>query len=48
MRVEVTDSPIFQGWDPQGDGFVIVGASVAYDCAIAISWAHAELRTCIR
>lgn len=48
LPVDVTDSPIFQGWDPQGDGFVIVGASVAYDCAIAISWAHSELRTCIR
>lgn len=48
LRVRVTESSIFQGWDPQGDGFVIVGASVAYDCALAISWAHSELRTCIR
>lgn len=46
LAVVVTDSPIFQGWDPQGKGFVIIGAPVAYDCAIAISWAHAELRTC--
>ena len=48
LPFEVTDSEIFQGWDPEGNGFVIVGASVAYDCAIAISWAHAELRTCLR
>ncbi len=48
LPVVVTDSPIFQGWDPNGKGFVIIGAPVAYECAIAISWAHAELRTCIR
>lgn len=43
-----TDSPTLRAWDRAGDGFVIVGAPVAYDCAIAISWAHAELRTCLR
>ncbi len=48
LAVVVTDSPIFQGWDPEGRGFVIIGAPVAYECAIAISWAHAELRTCIQ
>ncbi len=48
LAVVVTDSPTFQGWDPEGRGFVIIGAPVAYECAIAISWAHAELRTCIQ
>ena len=48
LPVVVTDSPTFQGWDPEGRGFVIIGAPVAYECAIAISWVHAELRTCIQ
>ena len=46
LPVRVTENPIFGGWDPNGDGFVILGAEVARNCAIAISWAHAELRTC--
>jgi hypothetical protein len=46
LPVRVTDSPTLRAWDRVGDGFVIVGAPVAYDCAIAISWVHAELRTC--
>jgi len=48
LPVKVTESPLFEGWDPNGNGFVIIGAPVAYDCAIAISWAHAEFRTCVR
>jgi hypothetical protein len=48
LPAEVTESPLFQGWDPDGKGFVIIGAPVAYDCAIAISWLHAEFRTCVR
>lgn len=48
LPIEVTESPVFQGWDPQGSGFAVIGAAVAYDCAIAISWVHAELRTCLR
>ncbi len=46
LPISLSDSPIFGGWDPNGDGFVVIGAEVARDCAIAISWAHAELRTC--
>jgi hypothetical protein len=45
---QVVESPVFGGWDPEGLGFAIIGASVAYDCALAISWYHAELRTCLR
>jgi hypothetical protein len=48
LAAEVVDSPIFRGWDPESQGFVVIGAAVAYDCAIAISWVHAELRTCLR
>lgn len=44
----VVDSPIFQGWDPDGKGFVVIGAAVVADCPIAISWAHQEMRTCLR
>jgi hypothetical protein len=44
----VVDNRVFGGWDPDGAGFVFVGASLAHDCAIAISWYHAELRTCTR
>ena len=46
LPVRVTENPIFGGWDGDGNGFVIIGAEVARNCAIAISWAHAELRTC--
>lgn len=48
VPVRVTDSPLFRGWDPDGEGFVIVGAPVARECAIAISWARSEFRTCLR
>ena len=45
---QVVDSPAFARWDPEGIGFAIIGASITYDCAVAISWYHAELRTCLR
>ena len=48
LAARVVDDPSFARWDPAGDGFAILGASVAYDCAIAISWYHRELRTCTR
>lgn len=48
LPVEVTKSPTFRGWDPEGKGFVIVGASVTHDCALAVSWTHQEIRTCLR
>ena len=47
LLVRVTDSSTFRGWDPEERGFVIIGAPVAYECAIAISWVHAEMRTCL-
>jgi len=47
LPARVTDSPTLRAWDRAGDGFVIVGAPIAYDCAIAVSWVHAELRTCL-
>ncbi len=48
VPIRVEELAIFQGWDPEGKGFVVIGAPVTYDCAIAISWAHAEMRTCLR
>jgi hypothetical protein len=33
---------------PDGTGFVLVGAPLAYDCAIALSWVQREIRTCVR
>jgi hypothetical protein len=48
LPAEVIDDPLFRGWDPDGNGFVVVGAAVAAECMIAVSWQHAELRTCVR
>lgn len=48
LPVHVRDLDMFRGWDPDNNGFVIVGAPVAYDCAISISWVHREMRTCVR
>lgn len=48
LPVRVSDQPTFQNWDPNNDGFVMVGAPLAYDCAISISWVHREIRTCVR
>lgn len=48
LPIRVRDLPLFGGWDPDNDGFVVVGAPVAYDCAISISWVHREIRTCVR
>ena len=47
LPAAVVDSPVFGRWDAQ-ERFVIVGSSIALDCAIAISWYHAEVRTCLR
>ena len=48
MNVSVLDLDVLSRFDPNGNGFAIVGAPVAYDCAISISWVHQELRTCVR
>ena len=48
LPVVVQESEILERWDPDGAGFVIVGAPIAYDCAIAVSWVHREMRTCVR
>ena len=48
LPVRTLDLPLFGGWDPDGDGFVVVGAPLFYDCAISLSWVHREIRTCVR
>ena len=48
MNVSVIDLDVLNRFDPNGNGFAIVGAPVAYDCAISISWVHQEMRTCVR
>lgn len=45
---EYLDLPALRAWGGDDAGVVFVGAPVAYDCAIAISWTHAEMRTCVR
>ena len=48
LPVRVRDLALFRGWDPDGDGFVVVGAPVSHGCVITISWVHREIRTCVR
>lgn len=48
LPFRVDDNPILDRWDPEGRGFVIVGAPIARDCPVSVSWVHAELRTCVR
>lgn len=48
LPVKVRDLDMFRMWDPNGKGFVLVGAPVAYDCAISVSWVRQEVRTCVR
>jgi len=48
MPVNVLEMAMLRRWAPNNEGFVLVGAPIAYDCALSISWAHAEVRTCAR
>ena len=50
----LTDVPVFMrdldlgGFTVGSGGFVIIGAPIVYDCALALSWAHQEMRMCVR
>lgn len=46
--VRVGDIPMLDRWDPNGSGFALVGAVVARDCALSVSWVHREIRRCVR
>ncbi len=48
LPVRVLDDAAFGQWTPNGEGFVYVGAPIAVDCAISVSYVHQELRTCVR
>ena len=48
LPVRTRDLDMFRMWDPNSEGFVLVGAPVAYDCAISVSWVRQEMRTCLR
>lgn len=44
----VSDHPIFERWDPTGQGFAMLGSSFVAECALSVSWVRRELRTCVR
>ena len=50
----LTNVPVFMreldlgGFTVGGEGLVIIGAPIAYDCAVSLSWAHQEMRMCVR
>jgi hypothetical protein len=48
VPIRLSDHPVIDRFSPNGDGFVLVGTPPALDCAIAVSWVHRELRTCVR
>ena len=48
LPVRVEDTPITQRFTRTGGGFVLVGAPIAWDCALSVSYVHQELRTCVR
>jgi hypothetical protein len=48
IEVQVRDLPFMERFDPDGKGFVLVGAPIAYDCAVSISWIHREMRVCVQ
>lgn len=48
LPVQVRDLPLFERFSPNGDGFVLVGAPLALDCVVSISYVRQELRTCVR
>lgn len=48
VPARVMDLEVFRRWSAETSGFVLVGAAIARDCAISLSWVHRELRVCAR
>lgn len=48
VPLTVQDLPMMERWDPNGEGFVVLGSPIAGDCAFAVSWVHREMRRCVR
>lgn len=48
-RTRVLPLQLFPRWgDGEGKGFVLIGAEMARDCVLAVSYVHQEIRTCMR
>lgn len=47
VPIKLSDNPVIARFSPNGDGFVLVGVAPALECAVAVSWIHRELRTCV-
>jgi hypothetical protein len=47
VAIQESDHPVIESFSPNGDGFVVVGTPPALGCALAVSWVHRELRTCV-
>ena len=48
LSIRVENLPMFRRFLPDGGGFVLIGAPVALNCAISISFVHQEMRTCVQ
>lgn len=48
VPIRLSDHPVIARFSPTGAGFVLLGAPLAWDCAISVSWIHQEMRTCVR
>jgi hypothetical protein len=48
LSISVENLPLFRRFLPDGGGFVLIGAPVALNCAISISYVHQEMRTCVQ
>ena len=46
VSAQVLDLDLFERWVPNGGGFVLLGAPITKDCAVAISWVQREIRMC--
>jgi hypothetical protein len=48
MAFTLGNTEVLERWDPNGAGFVSLGAPFAAGCALSLSWFHQEMRTCVR
>lgn len=48
-RARVLPLQVFERWgDGGGKGMALIGAEIARDCLLAVSYVHQEIRTCVR
>ena len=48
LHFDIGDTPVLDRWDPDGNGFVSLGAPFVQHCALSLSYFHQEVRTCLR